>query len=276
MSRKALIAFGKTTCGSSLAATHRAALNAAPLRARLTGAQLQGAWLADAQLQGALLNGAQLQGASFSSATLKATDFSNAYLWRSNQAGNPAALSAIRMWEVDRTWRPLWQDSKQQDQAWDDKAYEDLRTGLLKSVPAGRLRATALERIQILDCSNGDKTLQSCNPAAAPPPEAAEWRSAVIADIGSVKAYRDALGASLKALFCPGDENEPLVVHTVAKFGQLRDAGPAARGLIAELLNKTSSDCPDAASLTDADRTTLLSLKQEIKPLEETGLTNPD
>ena len=245
--------------------------------ARLTGAQLQGAWLAGAQLQGALLDGAQLQGVSFSGATLKATDLSNAYLWRSNQAGNPATLSAIRMWEVDRTWRPLWQDSKQQDQAWDDKdkAYEDLRTRLLQSVPSGRLRATALERIQVLDCSNRDKTLQSCNPAAAPPPEAAEWRNAVMTDIGSTKTYRDALAESLRALFCPGDKNEALVVRTVAKFGQLQHAGPAARDLIAELLTKNSSDCPVAASLTDADRTTLLSIRQEIKSLEEPSLANP-
>ena len=75
----------------------------------LTDAQLQGAWLAGAELQGALVAGAQLQGVSFSGATLKATDLHDAYLWRSNQAGNPASLSAISMWENDKTWQPRWQ-----------------------------------------------------------------------------------------------------------------------------------------------------------------------
>ena len=232
----------------------------------LEGAQLQGAWLAGAQLRGALVASAQLQGVSFSGATLKATDLRGAYLWRSNQAGNPATLSAIRMWEDVKTWHPRWRDSERQDRAWDDKAYEDLRTSL-QSLPSGPLRDAALKRIEILDCSSPDKTLQSCNPAAAPPPEATEWRNAVV----GVAAYRDALAESLKALFCSGDENAIFVVRAVAKFGPLRQAGPAARGLIAELLSKDSSDCPVAASLTDADRATLLSIKQEITSVEEPG-----
>jgi hypothetical protein len=66
-----------------------------------------------------------------------------------------------------------------------------------------------------------------------------------------------------------------LVVRTVAKFGQLRRAGPAAGDLITELLNKNSYDCPVAASLTDADRATLLRIKQQIKSDEEPDLANP-
>jgi uncharacterized protein YjbI with pentapeptide repeats len=236
----------------------------------LEGAQLQGAWLAGAQLQGALVAGAQLQGVSFSGATLKATDLHGTYLWRSNQADTPATLSAIRMWEDDKTWHPRWQDSKQQDRAWDDKAYDALRISL-QSLPSGRLRDDALGRIEILDCSSPDKTLQSCNPAAAPPPKAAEWRNAVTTDTVGVKAYRDALAESLKALFCSGNENAIFVVHAVAKFGPLRQAGPAALGLIAELLSKDSSDCPVAVSLTDADRAMLQSIKQEITSIEKPG-----
>ena len=157
-----------------------ASLTSAQLQgASLTDAQLQGAWLAGAQLQGALVAAAQLQGVSFSGATLKATDLRGAYLWRSNQADNPATLSAIRVSEDDKTWQPRWQDSKQQDRVWDDKAYEDLRTSL-QSLPSGPLRDAALKRIEILDCSSPDKTLQSCDPAAAPPPEATGWRNAVM------------------------------------------------------------------------------------------------
>ena len=275
--------------------------------ARLTKAQLQGASLTDAYLQGgrlmptlqgreplepstrlqgarrstrrifegALFNDAQLQGASFSEATLKATDLSGAYLWRSNQARIPAVLSAIPMVDGDKNWQPRWQDFEMQDQAWDDKnkAYAELRTSL-QSLPSGPLRDAALERIVVLDCSSPDKTLQSCDPTSAPPTEAAKWRNAVVTNMVGVKPYRAALAESLQALFCSGDENEALVVRTVAKFGQLQQAGPAARDLIAKLLTKSSSDCPVAASLTDADRATLLRIQQQITSFEEQDLEN--
>jgi hypothetical protein len=136
------------------------------------------------------------------------------------------------------------------------------------------LRDAALTRVEVLDCSSPDKTLQSCDPISAPPTEATKWKNAVAASTVGVKPYRAALAESLQAFFCPGDKNEALVVRTVAKFGQLQQAGPAASNLITKLLNKNSSDCPVAASLTDADRATLLSIQQEIKSLEEPGLTN--
>jgi uncharacterized protein YjbI with pentapeptide repeats len=244
--------------------------------ANLSSARLQGASLDQAHLQGALFNNAQLQGASFSEATLKATDLSGAYLWRSNQARIPAVLSAIPMVDDDKNWQPRWQNLENQDQAWDDKdkAYEELRTSL-QSLPSGPLRDAALERIVVLDCSSPDKTLQSCDPTSAPPTEAAKWRNAVVTNMVGVRPYRAALAESLSALFCPGDENEALVVRTVAKFRRLQQAGPAARDLITKLLNKNSGDCPVSASLTDADRATLLRIQQEITPLEEPGLTNP-
>jgi uncharacterized protein YjbI with pentapeptide repeats len=239
------------------------------------GAQLQGAWLGSAQLQGASFEGAQLQGVSFSGATLKATELRGAYLWRSNQLSNPgealsainvvnpAEISAINVAEEEKTWRP--------DK---DKAYEKLATWL-QSLLSGPLREPALTRIEILNCSYPDKRLQSCDPdpAATLPKEAADWRSAVMAHVG-VEAYRAALAESLQALFCSGDENEAFVVRTVSKSGRLQRAGPAANALIAKLLSKNSSDCPVAASLTDADRATLLIIKQDITPLEEPDLKN--
>lgn len=176
-----------------------------------------------------------------------------------------------------KTWQPRWQElEKQEDRAWDDKdkAYEELRTSL-RSLPSGPVREAALEKILVLDCSSPDKTLQSCDPTSAPPPAADEWRKAIVTHMVGVRSNRAALAESLSALFCPGDENEALVVRAVAKFGQLQNAGPAARDLISELLNKNSSVCPVAASLTDADRTTLLSIRQEIKLLEESSSTNP-
>ena len=90
--------------------------------------------------------------------------------------------------------------------------------------------------------------------------------------LAGVDAYRAALAESLKALICPGDENEAFVVRAVAKFGhQLGLAGRAARDLIAELLRKDGSDCPFAGSLTDADLATLLNIKQKITSVEKLG-----
>jgi hypothetical protein len=181
------------------------------------------------------------------------------------------------MTENDKTWTPWWQDSMRLDQAWDDKneAYKKLGTSL-QSLPSGPLRDAALQRFEVLDCSSPDKTLRSCDPASAPPTEAAAWRNAVMMQVVLVQPYHNALAESLRALFCPGDENEALVVRTVAKFGQLQNAGNAAGALIAELLNKDSRDCPVAKSLTDADRATLLNIKQEIiRSAEEPGLANP-
>jgi hypothetical protein len=76
----------------------------------------------------------------------------------------------------------------------------------------------------------------------------------------------------LKALFCSGDENAIFLMRAgarmkeddVASIGRLREAGAAALGLIAELLSGDSSGCPLAESLTDADRATLLRIKQKI------------
>ena len=93
-------------------------------------------------------------------------------------------------------------NSKRQDRAWDEKAYVDLRTSL-QSLPSGPLRDAALKRIEILDCSSPDKTLQSCDPAAAPPPEAAAWRNAVMTHLAGVDAYRAALAESLEGAFLP-------------------------------------------------------------------------
>ena len=250
-----------------------ASLDSAQLQgARLSGAGLQGASLDQARLDGALLNGAQLQGVSFSGAILKATDLSNAYLWRSNQvsgkvppkARSRAKLSAIRMVGDDKSW---------ENRAWDKEAYQKLRTSL-QSLPSGPLRQLALERIAVLDCD--DKTLQSCDPAAATlPKEAIDWKSFVMDNVAKVQPYQAALAESLRALFCPGDKNEALVVRNVAQFGHFQQAGLAARALITELLKKKSSDCPVVASLTDSDRATLLSIQQDINSLQELGLGSP-
>ena len=254
--------------------------------ASLVNAQLQGASLDGANLEGTFLNGAQLQGTSFSGATLKATELRGAYLWRSTPGGNPVTLSTIDVWEDERTWRPRWRDSRGQDRAWEEKdkdgktAYEVIRASL-QSMPSGDLRDKAFARIEVLDCLNHKQALQSCqfDAAAILPEEARNWKDAVMAQAASVQVYRTALAQAMEALFCSGDENEAFVVHNVAgKFGQLQKAGSTARDLLDKLLDKEgvgardymaiifrrkSSNCPVAASLTDADRATLLKIEQQ-------------
>jgi hypothetical protein len=252
--------------GASLDSAHLegASLVSAQLQgALLPNSQLQGASLDSAHLEGASLPLAQLQGVSFSGATLVATDLRGAHLWRSNQAGAPTTLSSLRMSVDDKTWRP------------DDKAYEDL-SKTLQSLSPGPLH-DALGRIEILDCSNRDKTLQSCNSVAPLTPEATGWRNAVTTATAGDDGYRDALAKSLKALICSGDENAIFVVralfvdHAQGRLVWLTQVGPAALDLIAKLLSKDSSDCPVAASLTDADRAALQRIKQGITSVENPG-----
>jgi len=234
-------------------------------------AQLQGASLKGAQLQGASLKGAQLQGASLEQANLLATDLSQALLWRTNSAPTEIKShtpAAIRFANAIGDWRPVWQDNRQRIQPWNDQVYQDFRK-TMESIPAGDLRDQALDRIRRLDCSNPDKTLASCDPSAEPPPEAAAWRKSLeAANVGDDK-YRSALAKTLKDLVCSGGDDAIYVGRGISRSPPLQSrfdaAGAAASGLIDDLMDKNSKDCPVAAALTDADRATLLSVKQPIE-----------
>jgi hypothetical protein len=136
----------------------------------------------------------------------------------------------------------------------------------LEPLPAGDLKDSALMRIQSLDCSNPDKTLASCIPSADPPPEAAAWRKSLeSANVGDDK-YRSALAKTLRDLVCSGGDDAIYVGRGISRSPPLQSrfdaAGAAGIGLIDDLMNKDSKDCPVAAALTDADRANLLSVKQ--------------
>jgi hypothetical protein len=112
---------------------------------------------------------------------------------------------------------------------------------------------------------NSNKTLASCDPSAAPPPEALEWRKALEAASVDEKAYAEALVKALKELVCSGGDEPVHVVRGRGFQARLDNAGAAASDLIDDLMNKESKDCPVSAALTNADRAKLLQIKQEAK-----------
>jgi uncharacterized protein YjbI with pentapeptide repeats len=239
-----------------------ASLQGAQLQgAALDGARLQGAWLDSAELQGASLDLAQLQGASLQRAIVGATDLSGAWLWRTNAEAMPGASRPATVGLSDASWEPSWSDPFSDAYTWDEKAYQNLRK-VIEALPAGDLRDQALQNINRLDCASSDKTLASCDSSAAPPPEAAAWRKALEAANVDAKAYALALAKVLKELVCSGGDAAIHVVRGPGFQNRLHAAGDAASDLIGDLASKDSKDCPVAASLTDADRAKLLSIKQ--------------
>jgi uncharacterized protein YjbI with pentapeptide repeats len=234
--------------------------------ATLDSAQLQGASLLSAQLPGATLDSAQLQGAFLQEANLEAADLSNTFLWRTSGPlpKLPEASKHIKLTDpsiAPDTWRPSWRDRDNNIRPWNNEAYRALRR-VMESVPAGELRDRALNVIRSLDCA--DKTLASCDPDVPLPREAAAWREALEAANVDNETYAAALAKTLKELVCSGGDNDAIhILRGVGFQSRLRDAGPAMSGLIDDLTNKDSKDCPVSASLTDADRAKLLQLKQE-------------
>src|SRR5208282_4011812 len=283
--------------GVSLKGAHLegASLNAAQLQvaflvgahlqgASLDNAQLQGASLVDAQLQGALLDTTQLQGASLDraqlagadlnaahlegaslfharlqgallqAAVLRATDLSYAYLWRTNR-GARSYVGAH--WYVNdvKLSGAQWQPSSS------DEEYQGLRQ-TMESLPPGRLRDQALDRIRKLDCANPEPTLASCDPSQPPPAEAFVWQKALEDARVDDAAYAKALTKTLKALVCSGREDAPRVLRGMMDLfpSRLEAAGPDAPALVDFIMSK---DCPVLTSLTDGDKATLLRIKED-------------
>ena len=240
-----------------------ASLEGADLRgASLVAAQLQGASLKGARLQGASLNVAQLQGVSLEGATIEATDLSGARLWRTIGQTAASTVTAVQM-SGDESWKPEWTDRHGRNQPWDDEAYHALRT-VVQSLPSGDNRDEAFKRIQSLDCSSSDMTLDSCDVKAVPPPEATTWREALEAAHMGENAYTTALAKTLRDLVCLGSDDAIYVLRGAGFRDRLLAAHPPAPDLIDDLMNKESKDCPVSAALTGADRANLLAIKQEI------------
>jgi uncharacterized protein YjbI with pentapeptide repeats len=231
----------------------------------LTFAQLQGASLGFGTFEGASLQSAQLQGASLeSAASLEATDLGRTSLWRTNRPRGPPDGSAIRLPNDDNTWQPIWRDKHGQIRPWDEEAYHAVRS-TIAALPSGSLRDKALERIKSLDCSRSDEALPSCNPSAAPPPQAAEWRRALESASVDETSYARALAKTLKELVCSGGDDAIRIVGGEGFQRRLLAAETEAVALIAELMNKDSKDCPVSATLPNDDRAKLLLIKRRIE-----------
>jgi uncharacterized protein YjbI with pentapeptide repeats len=277
-------------------------------QARLQGAsldyaELQGAFLVAAQLQGASLQRTNMRSTDLSNALLWRTNRAAPLI------GSVPELAAVRLpdspdlrlpggsaqwlpvWreeggEVDPMfpgmrpgtlprgfawWLPDWREQLGVFNPWDDKAYQDLRR-TIEPLPPGSLRDDALDRIRLLDCSNADTTLASCDPAVAPPNEAARWRKSLEDARVDDLAYAKALAATLKTLICSDRDDAVYALRGLLAFrglslalfpflgNRLAEAGPEAPALVDFIMSK---DCPVSASLTDADKANLLRIKQE-------------
>ena len=83
------------------------------------------------------------------------------------------------------------------------------------------------------------------------------------------KVYAEALAKTLKGLVCSGGDDAIYVVRGYGFQSRLKAAGAAASGLMDDLMNKDSKACPVAASLTDADRATLLQVKRDTEKADK-------
>jgi hypothetical protein len=153
-------------------------------------------------------------------------------------------LSDVLRSGATKDWLPLWQDGRGHEQPWDEKAYQVLRTTIESRVPPGRSRSHALARIQSLDCANPDKTLSSCDPSAAPPSHATEWRATLEAAGVDDKAYAKALAKILKDPVCSGSDDAIYIARGAGFRARLLAARLAAPDLINDLTSKGSEDCP--------------------------------
>jgi uncharacterized protein YjbI with pentapeptide repeats len=229
--------------------------------ASLTVAQLRGASLEGAQLQGAALVWAQLQGASLSGAKVNATEFSGAFLWRTNWGKIDQELGAVRLDAAFERWKPVWQRDMLSGLApWDAKAYAELRV-LMNSIPEGERRDEALKKIETLDCANPDKTLASCDPATAPPPEVLNWQKKLLEANVDGAAYEKALATELRSLVC-ANANAIHVLRGIFTWGRIAATGRETPALVDFIMSK---DCPVSASLTGDDKATLLKIKQDAE-----------
>jgi hypothetical protein len=120
-------------------------------------------------------------------------------------------------------WRPLRLPSLllSTPTPWDTKNYEELRS-LMNSIPEGEMRDAALERIERLDCGNPDKTLASCDPAAAPPPAVMDWQKKLAAASVDYGAYAKTLATELRGVICAGDAN---AIHILRGAGPVHELG---------------------------------------------------
>jgi hypothetical protein len=135
----------------------------------------------------------------------------------------------------------------------------------MASIPEGNLRYAALQRIEILTCSNPDRYWGSCNRAAKPPPLVVilqkQFSKASVDDT----AYTKALATELRGLVCTSDASAIHILRRISgSEGRLAETGHEAPALVDFIMSKA---CPVSASLTGDDKATLLKIKQDAEQI---------
>ncbi len=246
--------------------------------ASLLNSELEGVSLEGAHLEGAVLIGARLQGAVLDGATINETDFAGTILWRTYwawAAKDPTELGAIRLDGV--MWNSAWKPKEKlklffflansraalKAYPWDAKAYAELRDLMINSIPEGKMRDAALQRIERLDCTSKDKSLASCDPAAKLPRDVLYWQKKLAQTNVDYAAYAKALATELWGLVCVKDVSAVYILRGIIQSKLLLVAGPKALEIVNFI---TSKDCPVSAWLTDDDKAKLLTIKQKYAP----------
>jgi hypothetical protein len=180
-------------------------------------------------------------------ATLLATDLSDALLW-SSTGGGGGEIATVRLSDPGDQWRPLYTYGpydiapwRRDVRPWNEKAYQDLRKNI-ESMPPSRRRDEALQRIRSLDCAapNANALTTSCDPSAAPSPEAAAWRKSLEGASVDDKAYGKALAGVLKGLVCSGIEDSSDILRGLLRNSvgmeltdsRLEATGPERQALV--------------------------------------------
>jgi hypothetical protein len=156
------------------------------------------------------------------------------------------------------TWSSAWLPDV--DPApWDTKAYANLRDSM-NSIPKGKMRDAALNRIETLDCGNLHKNSSACDPS---PPEVLYWRKKFEEASVDDEAYNSALAKELRGFVCASDTNAIYILRGVIRglFESRFDATEREAPALVDFI--MSKDCPVSASLTDDDRAKLLKIKQD-------------
>jgi len=154
-----------------------------------------------------VVRGCAASGVSFKYATLQATDLSRAFsggairresrdaLGHHDSGGRRDLAPAVAVEAEDRVWN-----------------YEQWRASLELLLPSGPLLEPALTRIEVLDCFNPDKTLQSCDRAATCEGRR-RLKNAVAAHVASVRHIAPRLLNLCRRSFVQGTKMSLFVVR---------------------------------------------------------------
>ena len=258
--RGASLIFAKLQ-GASLddAQLQGASLDFAQLQgASLDDAELQGASLNDAQLQGASLDRAQLQGASLKDARLQGTTLHDGCVWRTGWPGNDGMkLARGRFLTVVPTNLPSPKGVTETGCDWSAQRFRDLVSSIEATVPAGKLREAALERIKM--------RLNPETPLREAVDTAPEWHK-----LGANSPTDDALDPARAEIVearrvagCAA-EGAPYVIR-----GLLRRFAPVFNQESEKILAKAFLDpvtCPAATQLSEDDKASLTAIRGPTPP----------